>query len=136
MVGSNQSLGILKTVALDEKRPVSLRKDATRAIGGSGNGEDMILALLKSGDIKNEYKPAAVQGVANTWRKKVRTDAASYLDGMGGSTVKKTPPMNELLAMKGDASRGVTVFKNNCSICHQVNGEGMDFGPKLSENRQ
>lgn len=133
MVGSNQSLGILKTVALDEKRPVALRKDATRAIGGSGNGEDLILALLKSGDIKNEYKPAAVQGVANTWRKKVRTEAASYLDGIGGSTAKKTPPMNELLAMKGDASRGVTVFKNNCSICHQVNGEGMDFGPKLSE---
>jgi putative heme-binding domain-containing protein len=41
--------------------------------------------------------------------------------------------MNELLAMNGDVSKGVNVFKTNCSICHQVNSDGMDFGPKLSE---
>lgn len=41
--------------------------------------------------------------------------------------------MSELLAMNGDATKGVTVFKTNCAICHQINGEGMDFGPKLSE---
>lgn len=29
--------------------------------------------------------------------------------------------------------KGVEVFTANCSVCHQVNGEGMDFGPKLSE---
>jgi putative heme-binding domain-containing protein len=134
MVGSNQSLNILKTVALDENRPVSLRKDATRSLGGSGNGEDMVLALLRSGQIKNEYKAAAVQGVANTWRKKVRVEAASYLDGLNGASAnKKIVPMNELLAMNGEAGRGLSVFKANCSICHQINGEGMDFGPKLSE---
>ena len=25
------------------------------------------------------------------------------------------------------------MFKTHCATCHQVNGEGVDFGPKLSE---
>jgi putative heme-binding domain-containing protein len=74
-----------------------------------------------------------VQGVSSAWRKSVRAEAASYLTGTTTTTAKKLPPMPELLAMKGDVTKGVTVFKNNCQICHQVNGEGMDFGPKLSE---
>ena len=132
-VGSKTALNILKTVALDENRPMSLRRDATRAIGGSSDGEDMVLALLKSGEIKGDMKAAAVQGVSGAWRKSVRTEAASYLDGGSTTSTKKLPPMPELLAMKGSPEKGVNVFKANCSICHQINGEGMDFGPKLSE---
>ncbi|AKD57696.1 PVC-type heme-binding CxxCH protein [Spirosoma radiotolerans] len=132
-VGNKESIDILKTVALDEKRSAALRKEATRSLGGSAEGADMVVALLKSGDIKGDYKKAAVQGVSNDWRKNIRQQAASFLDGGQSAEGKKLPAINELLAMNGDAARGVSVFKNNCSICHQVNGEGMDFGPKLSE---
>lgn len=134
LVGSKPSLAILKTVALDENRPVALRREATRAIGGSWDGEEMVVALLKSGEIKGDFKAAAVQGVSNAWRKSIRQEAASYLDGGStGATAKKLPPMSELIAMNGNTTNGLMVFKNNCSVCHQVNGEGMDFGPKLSE---
>ncbi|MEZ0486377.1 PVC-type heme-binding CxxCH protein [Fibrella aquatica] len=137
-VGSKESLDILKSVALDENRAMPLRREATRSLGGSQSGEDLVLVLLKSGDIKSsDLKAAAYQGVSTAWRKMVRVEAAKYLDGnqSGTSTasVKKLPGVNELMAMNGDASRGLTVYKNNCSVCHQVNGEGMDFGPKLSE---
>ncbi|WP_234735140.1 PVC-type heme-binding CxxCH protein [Tellurirhabdus bombi] len=133
MVGTKESIDILKTVALDEKRPASLRMDATRALGGSMNGADEVLVLLKGKQIKGDYKKAAVQGVSNDWRKGVRQEVASYLDGATGAEGKKLPGIPELLAMNGDASRGGMIFKNNCSVCHQVNSEGMDFGPKLSE---
>ena len=132
-VGTKESIGILREVALDEKRPTALRREATRSLGGSNDGEDEVVALLKSGAIKGEYKAAAVQGVAGAWRKKIRQDAASYLDSGPETASKKLPGMNELLAMNGDAAKGVSVFKTNCSVCHQINGEGMDFGPKLSE---
>jgi len=132
-IGSKESLEMLKAVALDEKRPVALRREAVRAMGSSEDGQDMTIALLKSGDIKGDYKAAAVQGVSGAWRKKIRTDAAAFIDGGVAGETKKLPPMTELLAMNGDASKGITVFKTNCSVCHQVNGEGMDFGPKLSE---
>ena len=132
-VGSKESIDILKTVALDSNRPTALRREATRSLGGSMDGEDVVVALLKSGDIKGEYKAAAVQGVSGAWRKKIRQDAASYLDGAATEGSKKMPGMTELLAMNGDAAQGVTVFKTNCAVCHQINNEGMDFGPKLSE---
>ena len=132
-VGNKESIEILKTVALDEKRPAAVRREATRSLGGSMEGADQVVALLQSGDIKGEFKKAAVQGVSNDWRKNVRQKAASFLDGGQSAEGKKLPGINELLAMNGDAAKGVIVFKNNCSICHQVNSEGMDFGPKLSE---
>lgn len=132
-VGSKESIDILKTVALDEKRPTALRREATRSLGGSNDGEDVVIALLRSGDIKGEYKSVAVQGVSGAWRKSIRQEAATYIDGGATAGSKKLPAMTELLAMKGDAGKGVNVFKNNCSTCHQVDGEGMDFGPKLSE---
>ncbi len=133
LVGNTESLGMLKTVALDEKRPVGIRMEATRALGRSNDGEDMVIALLKSGDIKGDYKKAAVEGVNNAWRKNIRTQAVSYLDGGQSASGQAMPAMTDLLAMNGNADKGVTIFTNNCSVCHQVNGQGMDFGPKLSE---
>lgn len=132
-VGSKESIDMLRAVAIDEKRSPALRREATRSLGGSFEGADEVIALLRSGAIKGEYKAPAVQGVAGDWRKKVRQEAASYLDGEVAAGTRKLPAMNELLAMNGDAAKGTTVFKTNCAICHQVNGDGMDFGPKLSE---
>ncbi len=35
--------------------------------------------------------------------------------------------------MKGNDINGKAIFMNACALCHQVNNEGYDFGPKLSE---
>jgi putative membrane-bound dehydrogenase-like protein len=132
-VGSKESLAILSSVATDAKRPMPFRRDAARMIGQSWNGEELVLDLLKNNQLKGELKAAAYQGVAFAWRKSIRQEAAKYLDNPPSATAKKLPAVPELVAMNGDATRGLTVFKTNCSVCHQINGEGMDFGPKLSE---
>ncbi|CCH00558.1 membrane-bound dehydrogenase domain protein [Fibrella aestuarina BUZ 2] len=132
-VGTKESLSMLKTVATDAKRPMAIRRQAARMIGGSWDGEELVIDLLKTGQLKGELKGAAYQGVATAWRKSVRTEAAKYLDGAQTASTKKLPGVTELLAMNGDATRGLTVYKTNCSVCHQINGDGQDFGPKLSE---
>lgn len=132
-VGTKESLAMLKTVATDAKRPMAVRRQAARMIGGSWDGEEMVIDLLKTGQLKGELKGAAYQGVATAWRKSVRTEAAKYLDGAQTASTKKLPGVTELLAMNGDATRGLNVYKTNCSVCHQINGDGQDFGPKLSE---
>jgi putative membrane-bound dehydrogenase-like protein len=132
-VGSKESLEMLRTVALDAKYPLPLRREAVRAMGGSQDGEDLTLNLLKENKLSGELKGAAVQGVSTAWRKAVRTEAAKYLDGGTTASVKKHPPVSELAQMKGDVAKGQNVFKMYCATCHQVNGEGADFGPKLSE---
>ena len=41
-----------------------------------------------------------------------------------------------MLKMKGDLANGAKIFASpivGCANCHQVNGQGVDFGPNLSE---
>ena len=131
-VGSKESLSILKSVALDTKYPVNIRSEAIKSLGGTMNGEDEVLVLLKEDKISGELKTAAVQGLSGAWRKAVKVEAAKYLEG-SVAAVKKHPELKELVGMKGNVSKGKEVFAMYCSVCHQVNGTGMDFGPKLSE---
>ena len=131
-VGSKESLEILKTVTLDTKYPINIRTEAVKALAGTGNGEDQVLVLLKEGQVTGDLKAAAVQGLSGAWRKSVKLEAAKYME-TAGTTVKKHPELKELIAMKGNAAKGKEVFAMYCSVCHQVNGQGMDFGPKLSE---
>ncbi len=130
--GSKMTLDMLKSVAFDKKRSVLMRKTAFESLGGSWGGEDLILELLKNKKIDKAYIAATVQGVSRAWRRNVRTEAAQYLGG-AASVGKKMPAIPDLLKLKGDAKAGVELFKTYCASCHQVNGEGVDYGPKLSE---
>ena len=131
--GGKTSLDMLQAVMFDKTKTATLRKEATRFLGGSTGGEDLMLAYLKEGKIQKDLIPVAVEGLSFAWRKNVRIEAAKYLGNTSTSSKIKLPPMSELIAMNGDAKKGVEVFAANCSVCHQVNGEGIDFGPKLSE---
>lgn len=131
-IGSGESLDLLEEMAFDASLPLSVRKEATAAIGGSYGGEDRILALLETGKLPEHLIPSAVKGVSRAWRKSVRAEAATYLDASEGEE-NPLPPMKELLAMEGSIEKGLVVFKTNCAVCHQAGDIGMDFGPKLSE---
>lgn len=131
--GGKSNLDLIQWVMFDKTKSVNLRKEATRFLGGSSSGEDLILKYLKEGKIEKNFLPTAVEGVSKAWRRSVRLEAASYLGNSTTSAKTKLPPMSELIATKGDAKKGIEVFTANCSVCHQINGEGMDFGPKLSE---
>lgn len=131
--GSKTSLDLLQSVMFDKTKSVAMRREATRFLGGSMSGEDFILSYLKEGKVQKEFIPVAVEGVSRAWRRNVRTEASKYLGNVTNNAKSKLPPISELMAMNGDAKKGVEIFAANCSVCHQVNGEGMDFGPKLSE---
>ncbi len=131
--GSKATLDMLNETMFHSPN-ASLRKEATRFMGGSSAGEDLILAYLKQGKISKDLIPVAVEGVSKAWRRSVRTEAAQYLGTTNNNTnKKKLPPVSELITLTGNPKKGAVIFANNCSVCHQVNGEGMDFGPKLSE---
>jgi len=130
-VGSKESLQILEETAFNTKNPLGLRREAAQRIGNSWDGEERVLQLLKDGKVPEELKASLVNSVSSAWRKTIRTAAASYLGKT--ATVQKHPPLDKMLAIKGNVANGATLFQSNCSVCHQVRGAGMDFGPKLSE---
>jgi putative heme-binding domain-containing protein len=131
-VGTKESLAILEGLTFDKNAPLSIRREATAAIGGSYSGEDRVLVLLKEGKLPENLVASAVTGVSRAWRKSVRMEANAYLDSddMEGNSL---PPMNELLSMSGNVDNGKNVFKTNCAVCHQAGDMGMDFGPRLTE---
>jgi putative heme-binding domain-containing protein len=131
-IGNSTSIAIIEEITFDNELPLNVRKEAASAIGGSYGGEDRVRELLKGDKLPENLIASAVTGVSRAWRKNVRTEATSYLDNTG-SEGSALPPMEELLSMEGNAEKGLTVFKNNCAVCHQVDNIGMDFGPKLTE---
>src|SRR5205823_9296928 len=48
---------------------------------------------------------------------------------------KPIPAISDLAKMKGNATNGASIFAKagTCAKCHQVNGEGKNVGPDLSE---
>ncbi len=67
---------------------------------------------------KGIYDPAKIQIVENMLPEPPANSADMY------------PPMDELVAMKGDATRGKVVAAR-CIVCHQIEGNGPIYGPAL-----
>ncbi len=132
--GGKQELDMLKAAALNKKRSELFRRSATEYLGGSWGGEDLVLSMLKNKGIEPRFIPAAVQGVSKAWRLKVRLEAQQYLSEAGGGTPDRPMPNAAELSKKtGDVAAGILLYDNYCASCHQVNGKGIDYGPKLSQ---
>ena len=102
-------------------------------MGRSGTGEDRVLELLKAKKVPADLIPLMVQSVSGAWRKAVRDEAAKYLPGGAQTVAVKLPDIKTINSLKGNALSGKSVFSKFCFTCHQVNKEGNDFGPPLSE---
>jgi putative membrane-bound dehydrogenase-like protein len=133
-VGSKSSVDFLQTLALSNKYPMSLRKNAAQKIGKSWMGEERVLEILKAKKVPGDLIPDVVASVSGAWRGSIRTEAASYLPNAEKNTAAKlAPSLQELLAVKTNVEEGKKVFGNACMICHQAGNTGYDFGPKLTE---
>jgi putative heme-binding domain-containing protein len=124
---------MIQSVAFSSAHPMNVRRDAASKIGRSWSGEDKVLEILKARKVPADLIPDVVASVSGAWRGSVRSEAESYLPNHASTATRKAPTINELAALKGDATKGKTVFMNTCSVCHMVATEGKDFGPKLTE---
>ena len=133
-VGSKESIDILQSVAFTNSYSAPIRKKAAEMIGKSQSGEDRVLELLRNKKVPKELILPVVTGLKGAWRKSVYIEATTFLPGGGKTThEKKVPTINELAALKTNTQDGIAVFKRSCNVCHQINGVGADFGPKLTE---
>ncbi len=130
-LGDNDSWNTLKTVVFDESRDNNIRRKALQILGTGWQQESRLIEMLKKGEIPKELEKTAVSVLINANRGSIREEASKYLKMPEGND--KLPPVKELMAIKGDGIKGETVFKTYCASCHQINGEGINFGPKLSE---
>lgn len=135
-VGGSNAEGLLLPLISDTKRDVTVRRQAVKAAGKVQSAALAVIKLAKADKLPTDLKLIATSELNASRFPDVQKQAAEALPLPLGGGAQPLPPVNQLLAMKGDVKRGEAVFQrplSTCSNCHQVNGQGKDFGPALSE---
>ncbi len=124
---------VMEALMLDSTQDIEVRSLAVRAFRGPWEAEDRLLELAKDKKIPKDLYTAAGGVFQTAYRSSIREEGAKYLGLPGSKEGKPLSSISVLIEKNGDAAKGKEVFKNVCSTCHQVNKEGVNFGPDLSE---
>ena len=134
--GAKQLLALLIPLIPDTTRDAGVRKQCVRALARTQDGAIALLKLTREDKLPADLKFTATAELNTVRWPELKAEAAKLLPLPPGQSERALPPVAELLAMKGDAKRGAEVFSREavgCAKCHVVNGQGVDFGPALSE---
>jgi len=125
---------VLLRLAKDAKKPLALRTIAVNGLAKAKPGAKALLTEAEAGRLPADLNFAAGNALRTVRWKNLSAQAAKLFpppQGLG----QALPPLAKLVAMRGDIANGEKVFfrpSSTCATCHQVNGRGIDFGPKLS----
>ncbi len=132
-LASNISNGInrkwLLSIFDDKDQLTSVRRSAAQALSRDWGGMNILADRLESGAFEDTEADVVATYLTQSWRSDIRQRAIAWLSEKKGST---PIDFDALTAMKGNASQGKEVFDQYCLACHQVDGEGINFGPNLS----
>ena len=117
----------------DEGLAFGLKNEAIQAMGNNWDGQHYLFDLLKADRLEGQLKRTAAIKIMNCWDPEVRNAAPQFIDGATSKEGEVLPTPRQLVAAQGDAAAGALVFQSYCTSCHPVNGQGVTFGPDLSE---
>ncbi len=124
---------MMEEIVMDTTQAIDNRKLALRTFGDDWKAQDHLLDLAKSNKIPQELHIAAAGVFQNIWRTDIRNAGPTYLKLPGSKEGKSLSPISVLTDKTGNREKGKEVFANTCSNCHQIDNEGTNFGPNLSE---
>ena len=129
--GDPRCLPLVTPLLQGSGRPVVTRILALKVAASSAAGASNLLEQLRAGSVPPDLAGPATDALRESRWPEIRA-------AVSAAPRKPTafPPFAELVAMKGDPVRGAVVFRRPdvaCIGCHQVRGDGVDFGPKLTE---
>jgi putative membrane-bound dehydrogenase-like protein len=129
----NRVVTMLAPLVSDAKQEMSVRKLAVRGLARSRAGAQALFEMVKSNVLGEELLATVARELHGSSIREIRADAQKLMPLPPTKDGKPLPPLTRLLEMKGDAASGTQVFQTICFQCHQVNGQGTNFGPPLSE---
>ena len=132
-IHDRKTMNFMERVFMDSTRDTEARTLAVRAFAGPWQSENRLLELAKENKIPKDLHVAAGGVFQAAWRGDIREQGAQYIKLPGSKEGGELPSVSVLVESKGNANKGKEVFRNVCSNCHQVNNEGTNFGPDLSE---
>ncbi len=133
-VAYGQTMDVYNEILSSKKYADTVKRTAAFMVGRSWAGEDLAMKLVKENKIGPDLETTLMAGLEFGPRRSMLIKIQDLInERKGGGSQRAVFNRDSVLALKGNIEKGYQVFKTNCSICHQVNGEGVDFGPKLSE---
>ena len=132
-IADRKTMTVMEDIFMDSTKDVEVRNLAVRAFAGPWQSENRLLELAKENKIPEELHVSAGGVFQAAWRGNIREEGAKYIKLPGGREGGPLPAVSTLVSTEGSAGKGKEIFKNLCSNCHQVNNEGVNFGPDLSE---
>lgn len=129
-VGSQEAVALaLASVTAPTTAP-EVRQRAVKALGLSAAGQKSLLEAARAKQLPEDVREIAGNALTTSTDETIRSEAAALFQM---AAKKPLPPIVELAKRSGKMADGHTVFITYCFTCHQVNGEGIDFGPALGE---
>jgi putative heme-binding domain-containing protein len=134
--GEKEIVPLLQPRLVDFSRAPLFRRKAVHALCGVRDGAELLLRLAIEQKLPEDVRFIASSELNNVRWPEIKTEAAKVLPLPAAQNAEPLPPISQLIKMTGDSTRGAAVFRRDnvgCIKCHQVRGEGIDFGPNLSE---
>jgi putative heme-binding domain-containing protein len=134
--GEKEIVPLLLPILSDATRPLALRKGAVQALAKVQDGAAGLLDMADAQQLPEDLRFAVATELNHIRWENLKARAATVLPLPRSVNSQPLPAISELLKRKGDVQKGAAVFRSEsvgCLKCHQVNGEGIDFGPNLSE---
>ncbi|MFO0981092.1 MAG: PVC-type heme-binding CxxCH protein [Planctomycetota bacterium] len=123
-----------RRVLLDRERSDAEREDAALALARTAEGGRVLVALAMAGQIPEPVRGVIADGIHRNPDLAVRALAGRWFPRTSDAGARY-PPIDDLLALAGDAGAGRQVFLGSraaCTSCHRIGTDGRDIGPELS----
>jgi putative membrane-bound dehydrogenase-like protein len=134
--GEKSVVPLLAPMVTELTRDVAIRKQAVRALAKVHAGAMELLGLAEAGKLPADLRLTTSTALNYANWPDVKDRAAKDLPPPEGQDSKPLLPISLLVRTPGDPVNGAAVYRRDavgCIKCHQVNGEGTEFGPNLSE---
>jgi putative heme-binding domain-containing protein len=134
--GEKESVALLGGRVIDNSHDSVFRRTAVHALCNVREGAELLLGYAKEQKLPEDIRLTATTELNSARWSEIRADAATVLPLPATQNAEPLPAIAQLIKMPGDAAKGAAVFRRDnvgCIKCHQVRGEGTDFGPNLSE---
>lgn len=134
-VGNRICCDSLEDKIQNEEAESSVRQAAVAGLLKSLPGRERLAAALEAGTFPKSLQITTAAAVAKIDDAAMKNRVSKFLTLPETADSEPLPPLEELVAARGDVTAGQKVFvgKGTCSKCHVIGDAGKEVGPNLSE---
>jgi putative heme-binding domain-containing protein len=134
--GERDIVRLLLPMVTDLSKPLNVRRAAVQALVKVQDGAAELLRVVRGQRLPPDLRLLASSELNAVRWEALKKEAAELLPLPKTQSAQPLPPVAVLAKRTGNPRNGALVFRREtvgCYKCHQIKGEGVDFGPNLSE---